>query len=134
MGKQDGGLRAIFRKNLKGMQLTPIETGSVAGGVPDSSFAGDGVEGFIEFKRTSANAVKVRPLQVGWIERRLRMGGRVFVAVVQKKTTLVLLEGRAIRPLKLGGLEAAKDCVLGRWEGGEANWDWREVRRLLIRR
>src|SRR4051812_50147005 len=57
-----------------------IETGGIARGVPDFNGCYGGVDVWIENKWTLGWVVKMRPAQVGWIERRSRAGGRCFVA------------------------------------------------------
>src|SRR4051812_1390886 len=86
----DGGLRKLFREHVPG-DWTSIESGSTSGGIPDSNFcipvARRGylaVEGWIEFKQTKGHAVTLAPAQVGWISRRVRNGGRVWIAVRQQ--------------------------------------------------
>jgi hypothetical protein len=72
-------------------------------------------------------------MQVGWIERRLRAGGRVFILVRRAGDELWLLPGDTARTLstrmgKLGTVEH-----LGRWDGGPRNWDWEQLGRMLTK-
>lgn len=122
----DDGLRALFHQNLKRAQWTPIETGSTAAGVPDSEFCfPGGIQGWVEHKRAKANAIVIRDMQIGWIERRVRLGGRVFIAVKRRKE-LFLYHGKDVRALKIGGLNGAHP--LGKWT---SPWRWPEVEELL---
>jgi hypothetical protein len=67
---------------------------------------------------------------VGWIERRLRHGGRVFVAVRRQHASgsdeLWLFPGGAIRAVRDRGLKNGGP-VIGQWGDGPARWDWRAV-------
>lgn len=140
----DGGLRPEFRSRLPQFDWNTVETGAVAGGVPDSNFCCGGAEGWIEFKWTAGWTVPLRPAQVGWILRRVRHGGRVFVGVRQRRSPgprvegrdrLWLLQGGAARELKVRGLEYASahpEVLLGWWDGGPAAWDWSAVSDLLL--
>lgn len=142
----DGGLRKLFRANLIGnIDWLSVETGGTAMGVPDSNFCvNPGIEGWIEFKRATANAVSVRKEQVAWIERRVRLGGRVFIAVRRWKDAgtrtdarddLILIRGAGVRALFLDGISGAEKgrFVAGSWSGGPSKWGWDQVRHLLIR-
>lgn len=138
MGKIDGGLRALFRANVPG-DWTSIESGSTGGGIPDSNYCLDGVEGWVEYKQTGGWAVTLRPEQVGWIARRVRNGGRVWVAVRQQapagprreaRDALWLFGGHLATLAKmegLRGLESRPDVHV--WH--HAGWDWQAIRKLL---
>lgn len=129
----DGGLRKIFHKNLPG-HWQAIETGGVGLGIPDSNFCIDGVEGWVEFKSTQGFKVRITAEQVSWIERRHRNGGRVFVAVRRKDEELWLFRPLAGRRLLLKGVDKVeKSLILGNWTGGPSNWDWDEVKKILVR-
>lgn len=138
----DGGLRPIFRQHLRaGWHWQSVETGLIGGGVPDSNYCVGGREGWVEYKRASANAVGLRPAQVAWLDRRGRAGGRVTIAVRRVRRArarsapcdeLWLLEGaKAVRVAELG--LAASDAVLLRCDGGPAHWDWEQVEVVLMR-
>lgn len=127
----DGELRKIFRAKLPRAHWTSIESGGTAAGIPDSEYCfPGGLQGWVEFKRCSANAVRVRPEQVSWIERRVRVGGRVFVAT-RRGQELHVHHGSAVRDLRVGGLRAAAHGLLGSWEGGPAGWDWSAMEAIL---
>jgi hypothetical protein len=132
--KQDGELRLIFRRVFPTAQWTSVETGLTAGGVPDSEFCfPGGQQGWIEFKRTDAWAVRLRPAQVGWTERRVRLGGRVLIAVrrmCRGEDELHLLPGKAVCDLQDKGLRGAEH--LGTWAGGPSRWNWKEVGAFLV--
>lgn len=135
----DGGLRKLFQDHLPEAQWQSVETWSTGQGVPDMEYCfKGGLSGWIENKKTEANAVGMRSEQIGWIERRVRMGGRAFVAVRRRFAggarrvacdELWLFHGRDARALYLGGLTAAKPllcCV-----NGPARWDWEAVKKVI---
>jgi hypothetical protein len=125
----DGGLRPIFRKKFQDWHWTSIETGLVSPGTPDAEFcAPGGISGWIEFKQTSGWAIKFQPLQIPWIHRRARLGGRVFIAVRRKKDELFVIEGSRILELEEYGLKKFSPI-----EGiGARNWNWDEVESRLL--
>ncbi|SRR5260221_8181438 len=128
---RDGSLRVEFRKHLRDAQWTSIETGLTEGGVPDSEYMfKGGIGGWIEFKKTATNAVGLRPLQIAWLSRRARLGGRCFVAVLHKKDTLFLFHGKHVAALKSDGICGTE--ALGVWTGGIAKWDWDMIRKILM--
>ncbi len=127
----DGSLRKLFRDNLPEAQWTSIETGGTGLGIPDAEYCfTPGRQGWIEFKKTAATAVKIAPEQVSWLERRVRMGGRCFLIVRQqcpaglrraRKDALFIYRGHQARAVLLNGLDTPPiDC----YEGGPARWNW----------
>lgn len=148
MASSDGGLRPLFRQHVTGCDWQSVETAITGGGVPDSNYClvgddGSGVEGWVEFKQTSGWAVTLRPEQVGWITRRCRYGGRVFIAVRRQNAggvrrgdpvdELWLLRGSYARELLDRGLKhGPAEAILGRWMGGPSQWDWDSVRHHLL--
>jgi len=106
------------------------------------NYCHDGTEGWIENKRCEASACEVQPSQVGWIERRIRNGGRVFIAVRrlakagkrrEARDDLILLRGAAIRDLATSGLVGVpKRFWIFENSGGPAQWDWDQVYHDLI--
>lgn len=121
----DGGLRKLFHDKIKG-HWQAIETGGVGKGVPDSNFCIDGVEGWIEFKKTDHWKPVIRPEQMAWIHRRVRAGGNVWIAVRRKKDELWLVQGKwvvELHDLGLKGVEALH------WS--DNNWDWDYIRNSL---
>jgi hypothetical protein len=131
MPKRDGDLRALFRTNIPSFHWNSIETGATAGGVPDSEYCSPtGVSGWVEFKQITGWVVPLRPQQIGWLLRRSRARGRVFVAVRQAQgDTLWLALGAAAVALREQGLRQAP--TLGCWSGGPARWPWTTVQELL---
>jgi len=127
----DGHLRQLFRTHLRGgWDWQSIENWGVGSGVPDANFCGPGgVEGWVEFKAARGWQVPLAPTQVAWIERRVRAGGRVFVAV-RKDQSLWLFHGAHAREFATGDLRHASS--LGEWHGGPARWDWSAIGALLV--
>ena len=132
-GKADGGLRGMFFKNLKaGIQWTPIETGEIISGVPDSEFISEtGVSGWIEFKSTPSFSIKFRPAQPAWIHRRARYRGRVFIAVIRAKKELWIVPGDYVLILKAKGLNAVKDTAFIN-VNNPGKWNWKAIRRFIL--
>jgi hypothetical protein len=137
----DGGLHKLFAQYVPDSHWQRIETGGIARGVPDLNGCRSGVEVWIENKLTTGWTVKVRPAQVGWLERRARAGGRCFVAVRQtspgtslRRDDLWLLSPWAARPLidgaRLSDLDPAH--VHGHWGRPPARWDWSEISLILF--
>lgn len=133
--KLDGGLYDQFKKHLHpGIDWQRIETGGTGRGIPDVNFCYAGVEGWIENKKTSKWSANLRPEQVGWIDRRSRCGGRVWIAVrrlheggVRKGSAgdeLWLIPGRLVIKLHEEGLHKVG---IRPYEGGPSNWDWYSV-------
>lgn len=137
----DGNLRPLFREYLPMFHWQSVETAITGGGVPDSNYCLAGYEGWIEFKQTKAWSVHIKPAQVGWIERRIRVGGNVLVAVRQmcegnkrspRCDDLWIFNGRYVRDLKVGGLTATAQNALLHTCGGPTLWDWLKVRQSLL--
>lgn len=152
----DGGLGKLFREHLAEFHWQRIETGGTGRGIPDSNYCvrstllrtkGDGIEGWVEFKTTDGWVLGLRPEQVGWISRRVRAGGRVWVAVRRRHKggkrkgdpvdQLWLVPGTEVVAVQASGLEpyARGDYPTGLvrlWSGGPGRWDWDEVRWLLL--
>ena len=137
----DGGLRKIFHSKLPDIHWQAIETGSTGKGIPDSNGCYQGVEFWCEFKKTSANVVNLSPEQVGWILRRKRAGGNVYIAVRKKRSQSVrreacdelwLFSGIDAAHLKEGGLKSNLVLPLGIWRGGPNKWDWQAVKKQII--
>lgn len=125
--KIDGGLRQLFRANLRQAHWNSVETGGTAQGVPDSEYCFPGGPcGWVEFKQIRGWVVPLRPAQIGWLTRRSRMGGRCWVAV-RKEGTLWLVPGSeaaAIREVGMRGITPVG-------EGGPSEWDWAEIAEQL---
>jgi hypothetical protein len=132
----DGGLRSIFRHQLKGYQWTSIETAFSASGVPDSEFCTPtGVQGWIEFKQTRIWHVQVKPFQVAWLMQRCRYGGNAWIAVRRMHKSgadeLWLMKGDQAEALHYHGL---KEVRAETWEGGPSRWNFNEIAGQLCNR
>jgi hypothetical protein len=128
----DGRLRQLFKAHLPEFDWQSIDVTS-GRGVPDSNACYDGIELWIEHKATKGQRVIVRPEQVAWIERRLRHGGRVFIAVRRfnsRTDELFLLCGAAARFLARG--QWPSTLALSHWQGGPARWNWPEIKTILL--
>jgi hypothetical protein len=134
----DGGLRSEFRKRLPSWQWTSIESGTTAGGIPDSEFCSPtGVEGWIEFKATKVFYVQIKPLQVAWIMRRSRYGGNASIAVRRTPESkkwegvdeLWLMKGDQAEALFQNGLYGVSALC---WEGGPSQWNFDEISTALL--
>jgi len=131
----DGDLRAIFRRNLPKVAWSTIETAAVEPGVPDANGCYNGVEFWVENKRTDAWAVEVKPSQVAWHRLRHSKGGRTFFAVRRQNGSadeLYIIRGRYAEQLRQGGIRACPHLV--KTEGGPARWSWGAVLDALLRR
>jgi hypothetical protein len=126
----DGELRKIFRRHLQGFDLLAVETGGTTSGVPDLNYARDGVEGWIEMKAAAHWRTTIRPMQIGWCERRLRHNPRVFCAVRRAGTELYLLHASQMRHLASSRVDLVPR--LGHWTGGAARWDWEAIGNILV--
>jgi len=128
----DGELRKIFRKHLRGFDLQAVETGLSGSGVPDLNGCKNNTEFWCEMKACAHWRVSIRPMQVGWAERRIKHGGRVFVAVRRADTELWLFHGSMMRTL----VDARIDAVpcLGHWTGGASLWNWDQIEQYLLYR
>ena len=137
----DGDLRAIFRRRLPQFDWLSIETALTEAGVPDSNACINGTEVWIEHKRTMGWTVTLRPAQVGWILRRTRAGGRVFIAVrrmslagKRRKTAdeLWLIKGAYAKEAKSNGLKQLPgEAVYGCWANGPGAWRWDHIAAAL---
>jgi hypothetical protein len=135
----DGNLRQIFQKHLPDVHWQGVETWSTGQGVPDMNGCLNGVEFWIENKLTSGWAVNFETGQIAWAERRIRAGGRVFLAVRRKAPAgprkgdaadeLWLFHGSYMREVSMEGIKAPRQYRC--WEGGPAHWDWVEIGRIL---
>lgn len=152
MTKIDGGLRQLFRTNLPQFDWCSIESGSTGGGIPDMNYCtrvygddadGYGKEGWLELKQTPGHRVTLRPEQVGWISRRVRAGGRVWIAVRQQapagprreaRDALWLIPGADAKLALTSGLASPTGAVRWScWHGGPARWDWPQIAAQLTR-
>jgi hypothetical protein len=127
----DGDLRKIFRENLREAQWTSIESAITAAGIPDAEYCfAQGKSGWIEFKKTDTVRIHhLKKMQVAWMERRARLGGRAFVAI-RCGDKLWLYDAASSRSLVENGLVSSS---LGAWDGGPSQWNWRAIKDLLTR-
>lgn len=126
---QDGGLRQLFQTRLPLVHWQSVETWSTGRGVPDVNYCVDGCEGWIEFKLTSGDWVKVRPEQVAWLEQRTRAGGRCFLMVRRKTQQLWIFAGSDARRVMDDGVQSVEPSLM--CEGGPAKWPWANILELL---
>jgi hypothetical protein len=108
---------------------------AVAAGTPDVDWCINGVEGTMELKYSPRHPVRpatpvlgrdngMRRSQVVWAVRRLRAGGRVFVAIGTPQATWVV-DLRGWSPEAMASLELATAPRLGEisaWCAGSAPW------------
>ncbi len=138
----DGGLRPLFRQHLRiGFWWTTIETGVVAGGVPDSHFTSHGHSRWVEYKQTEGWTCPLRPDQVGWNLAHWRHGGVSYVATrrwhdggPRKGPAVDELWLHALQRadvLKESGLRAVEPLLVT--SGGPARWDWSAIQECLLR-
>jgi hypothetical protein len=126
--------------------MQAIESWSTGQGVPDMNLCLEGSEVWIENKQTSAWALAhpLTPEQVGWIERRARAGGRVFIAV-RRQCAAGIRRGPAVDELyifrpdcarALAATNSIKDIPpsLGPFGGGPSRWDWVAIKTLFAER
>lgn len=131
--EKDGDLRSLFKKNILSAHWTTIETSATTSGTPDLEGCLNGVQAWVELKRTDGWVVDIRPAQRGWILRRSSVGGRVWVAVRQLGTdrdNLWLVPGSAILELSTNGLKGLKSAHV--WSLSPRYWDWNKVSNLLF--
>lgn len=124
----DGNLNVIFRTHIKTAHWQRIETGMTGLGVPDMNYCLDGKEGWIEFKAVTGQRVRLRPEQVGWIERRTRAGGRVFIAA-RKSDELWIFAGSDARLVAVYPLKELNPLIYQ--TGGPGSWDWEKIKSLI---
>jgi len=124
-----------------------IESALTGSGIPDSNGCHDEQEFWMECKSTQAWAVKFEPEQIGWIHRRTRAGGLVWIAVRRRHDggprlgvavdELWLVEGFWVRELAEHGLrELLPDCrtSVHVFRDGPSQWDWPLVLKILTRK
>jgi hypothetical protein len=133
----DGDLRPLFRNQLKTWHWVSIESAGTAGGIPDSEFCTpEGIQGWIEFKFTKIFYVHIKPLQVAWLDKRCRYGGKAWIAVRRTPTAKIhtgvdelwLMRGDQAIALAEGGLN---NIVGMKWGGGPGGWNWAEIASML---
>lgn len=126
----DGGLRKLFRDHLPQVDFVSVEMHRAGRGVPDVNYCVAGCEGWIEMKRiVSGWRVRVSPEQVGWAERRIRVGGRVLAAI-RREDEMAMFSGLQLRSLK--DHDVRELHPLGEWSGGAARWNWDEILTIMM--
>jgi hypothetical protein len=127
----DGELRKLFRKHLPQVHWSSIESGLTEPGVPDLNGCFDGVDFWVENKKTNAWAVRVQPDQIGWHLRHSKDGGHTFFAIRRmakigpRKVAaddLYLVAGQNVRSLSEDGLKGTP--IIASFSGGPARWNW----------
>lgn len=105
-------------------------------GCPDTNGCWQGTEFWVECKQVSAEngSVPLRTEQVGWILRRCRAGGRVFVLTWvhheggarkgEAVSRLVLHEGWDCAVIRDEGVGAAPPVLVLESSGSEWGFDW----------
>ena len=136
----DGGLRRIFRENIPNAHWSAIETGGTGRGVPDDNVCLNGVETWLEYKHTDGWAVRIRPEQVAWSERRTRAGGRVLLLTRRRCTPgprrpaadeLWIHRASDIRHVSLLGLRDGPR-PLYKGEDGPSAWLWPVIEEIVF--
>lgn len=138
----DDGLRALLRAHVPSAAWTAIETGGTGLGIADCNYLfRGGVEGWIECKATDGWAVTFRPEQIGWLSRRVRYGGRAWVAVRRRHgggprrgpavDELWLVPACNVAALARDGLQCVPTAAA--WHGGPARWDWAAFAQAIAR-
>lgn len=140
MGELDGGLWKHVRRGLSGWDLQRIESSLTGGGIPDANACCNGVDVWMELKWTSGWKPRIRPEQIGWSERRIRHGGRVFMLTWRRTdggprspaaSELWVHRGTDMRHVADNGLRGAPSPVLLQ-RGGPESWDWLALKRVLL--
>jgi hypothetical protein len=125
----DGELRKLFRRHLPRVAWSSIETGAVEPGVADMNGCRDGVEVWVEMKKTDGWTVDVKISQVAWHKLRQSRGGRTFFAV-RRGDSLRIFHGRDAESLRAAGLKGT--AALLTTDGGPSSWDWAEIEKTLF--
>jgi len=137
----DGGLNGYIQDNMKFVDWQRIETGGTGRGIPDLNGCYRGVEIWIELKQTEAWSVAIRSEQVGWAEKRMRYGGRVFLATRRHhdggprkgkaEDQIWIHRGSDIRHVLKNGLDnGPKPLIM--CEGGKNRWLWPVITEILF--
>lgn len=131
----DGGLGKLFQKHLPKFDWQRIESGGTGLGIPDLNFCHKGMEGWIENKLV-ANGEKItfQEGQVAWHERRVRHGGRCFIAV-RRQCSAGPRKGPAVDSIRLysgldvKGLAVDPRAVMPLIVGldGPERWPWEQI-------
>lgn len=138
----DGGLSQLFQEHFKTFHWQRIETAAIGAGIPDINYCCEGFEGWLELKFVKGWRVDLRPEQHAWINRRIRAGGNVNIAV-RRTTVKGPRRGPASDELwiycgcKSEQLMLSKLSIVlprGCWYGGPTKWAWQDLRKTLVTR
>lgn len=136
MSQRDGELRRILRANLPDGDWQSIESGGTVTGLPDSNYCfPGGHEGWVEGKLIHGWTVKMRPAQIGWMDRRSRRGGRCFVFVRRlndRADELHVLRGSEVVAFSGARCNLLEHRASARFAGGPSRWDWGAIRKILM--
>lgn len=135
MRQRDGELRKILRAYLPDGDWQSIESGGTVQGLPDSNYCfPGGREGWVEGKLIHGWVVKMRPAQIGWLDRRSRRGGRCFVFIRRLNSSadeLYVLSGSEIVAFSNARCNLLGHRAADRFEGGPSKWDWSAIKKIL---
>jgi hypothetical protein len=134
----DGRLSKLFQQHFNLWHWQRLETEATGSGIPDLNCCAHGFEFWLELKATSTWRIEIRPPQHAWINRRIRAGGNVYVAVrrqvVLKRTATKADELYIFCGCKTEALMTQRLCLvlpIGMWAEGPAAWPWAEVHRAI---
>jgi Holliday junction resolvase len=122
----ESDFRRLFRKFLPQVHWATVESRATESGIPDINGCIAGSEFWLECKLTKAYAVVMRPMQIAWILRRVRHGGKVFIAVRKKNSKvdeLYLIDGAYVKTLHEKGLHGIEPIGID----GPKSWSWSVV-------
>jgi Holliday junction resolvase len=128
----ESDFRRTFRKSLPQVHWATVESRTTESGIPDINGCLNSAEFWVECKTTKAFAVVMRPMQIAWILRRVRHGGKVIIAVRKKNTKvdeLYLIDGSKVKELNEKGLHGFSPIGIG----GPSQWPWADVAKVLCR-
>lgn len=135
----DGGLGTLFQKHLPTYDWQRIESGGTGGGIPDLNGCKDGIECWIENKFIrSGEKICFETEQPGWIERRIRHGGRVFICV-RRLVPAGPRRGAAVDQVRLYKGDSVRALMEHPGEvvplvcgvGGPTGWPWVSIGQAL---
>ncbi len=104
----DGGLWKVVKRQMPGIHWQRIETQMTAAGVPDVNGCYQGREVWIELKHVPAGLLirSLSAFQCGWMLKRAKYGGNVWLLVRYTKTgdQCWLYHAGQIKAVKEGGM------------------------------
>lgn len=128
----ESAFRQSIKKRFKCFEISQVESGGTAPGIPDTHFLLKGTSktlwGELKFEKTRPNKIDLRKAQVVWNRRYNRVGGKSFV-IVKEGVSFIhvwpgsyakeLREGEDIWnlplktfPVKLGGWDLFLKCMV----------------------